>query len=138
MPTLHPNIDRLRAIYADLRCIDRYSDDNIVLHTADRGASGGPAQVVGKAAVLAKELDLIRLSENTLVMDVQDIIANDHFGAVLGTLRVRLNGEEVGMPFCGLWRFRNGQVVEHWENAYDAAALGRFLMGGAPAQSAVG
>ena len=35
----------------------------------------------------------------------------------------------MAMPFCGLWRFRNGQITEHWENAYDAAEFGRFLMG---------
>ena len=129
MSTLHPNIDTLRAIYANLRCIDQYSDDNIVLHTADRGASGGPAEVVGKAAVLAKELDLIRLSADTLVMEVHNIIANDYFGAVMGILRTRRNHSTIGMPFCGLWRFRDGLIVEHWENAYNAAELGTFLMG---------
>lgn len=129
MSALHPNIDVLRAIYADLRCIDQYSDEQIVLHTADRGISGGPAQVVGKAAVLAKELDLIRLSGNTLVMEVHDIIANDYFGAVIGTLRTRRDAQAIGMPFCGLWRFRDGRIVEHWENAFDARALGDFLMG---------
>lgn len=131
-PNAHPNIETLRAIYADLSRIAEYADDDVVLHTADRGVSGRPPQVAGKAAVLAKELELIRQTGSTLVMDVQEIIANDHFGAVLGILRARLNGSEIGMPFCGLWRFRNGRIVEHWENAYDAAALGRFLAGEAP------
>lgn len=129
MSTRHPNIESLRAIYADLRCIDRYVADDVVLHTADRGASGGPAQVIGKAAVKAKELDLIRLSGDTLQMEVHDIIANDYFGAVLGILRTHRDGNSIGMPFCGLWRFRDGRIVEHWENAYDASALGGFLMG---------
>lgn len=129
MSALHPNIDTLRAIYADLRCIDRYAADDIVLHTADRGASGGPAQVRGKTAVKAKELDLIRLSGDTLAMDVHSVVANDYFGAVLGVLRARRGERTVGMPFCGLWRFRDGLVVEHWENAYDASVLGGFLLG---------
>jgi hypothetical protein len=124
------HINILRAIYTDLSCIAKYAAEDIVLHTADRGAFGGPAQVVGKQAVLAKELDLIRLTGNTLVMDVQNFTANDHFGAVLGILRARhKNGSAIGMPFCGLWRFHDGKVIEHWENAYDAMALGRFLMG---------
>ncbi|WP_448096924.1 nuclear transport factor 2 family protein [Luteibacter yeojuensis] len=129
MSTPHPNIQTLRAIYADLRCIDRYCDDHIVLHTAERGASGGPDQVVGKAAVLAKELDLIRLSGNTLVMEVHDIVANDYFGAVMGILRTHRDGSTMGMPFCGLWRFRDHRIVEHWENAYDVATLGAYLTG---------
>ncbi|GAB2569600.1 nuclear transport factor 2 family protein [Dyella jejuensis] len=129
MPALHANVETLRAVYADLRCIDRYVDDDVVLHTADRGASGGPAFVIGKKAVLEKELDLIRLTNGSLVMDVQHITANEYFGAVIGTLRARSGNESIGMPFCGLWRFRDGRIIEHWENAYDASALGRFLMG---------
>lgn len=128
----HPNIEILRTIYADLTCIAKYADEDIVLHTADRDIPGGAKRVVGKEAVLAKELDLIRMTENTLVMDVQDIIANDQFGAVLGVLRAQLNHREVAMPFCGLWRFRNGSIIEHWENAYDAASLGHFLVEAAP------
>lgn len=123
----HPNIETLRAVYSDLRSIAKYSADHVVLHTADREVSGRPRQVFGKQAVLAKELDLIRLTNNTLVMEVHDIIANDHFGAVLGILRARLDDRDIGMPFCGLWRFHKGLIVEHWENAYDAAALGEFL-----------
>jgi hypothetical protein len=127
----YPNTETLRAIYADLACIAKYADDHIVLHTADRCVVGQPSQVLGKEAVLAKELELIRLTGNTLVMEVQDVTANDYFGTVLGILRARLNGSDIAMPFCGLWRFNNGRVVEHWENAYDPAALrselGRIL-----------
>lgn len=129
MFSTHSNAAMLGVIYADLGCIAEYCDDDVVLHTADRGASGGPAQVVGKKAVLDKELELIRLTGETLHMDVQHIVANDYFGAVLGTLRARRGGSAIGMPFCGLWRFRNGRIVEHWENAYDASSLGGFLMG---------
>jgi len=119
----HFNTETLRAIYADLSCIAEYADDNVVLHTAERGVASQPSQVFGKEAVLAKELELIRLTGNTLVMEVQDITANDYFGTVLGILRARLNGNDIAMPFCGLWRFNNGRVIEHWENAYDPAAL---------------
>jgi hypothetical protein len=127
LPKKHPNIEILRTIYADLTRIAEYADEEIVLHTADRDILGRTTRVVGGEAVLAKELDLIRLTDNTLTMDVHDIIANDHFGAVLGILRARLNGRENAMPFCGLWRFRNGRIIEHWENAYDAVAFDHFL-----------
>jgi hypothetical protein len=129
MPGTHSNVATLETIYADLSRIADYCDDDVVLHTADRGASGGPTEIVGRKAVLDKELDLIRLTGKTLHMDVQQIIANDYFGAVTGILRSRRNGSAIGMPFCGLWRFRHGRIVEHWENAYDAAELGQFLLG---------
>ena len=106
----HPNTETLRAIYADLSCIAEYADDNVVLHSADRGVASQPSQVFGNEAVLAKERELIRLTGNTLVMEVQDIRANDYFGTVLGIVRARLNGSDIAMPFCGLWRFNKGWV----------------------------
>jgi ketosteroid isomerase-like protein len=123
----HPNVKILRAIYKDLSCIDKYVDDDVVLHTADREIPGHVAKIIGKNAVLAKELELIEMTQKTLVMDVQSIIANDHFGAVLGVLRMFIKGNHHEMPFCGLWRFRNGRIVEHWENAYDPTVLGNFF-----------
>ncbi|KAH6630373.1 hypothetical protein B0J18DRAFT_463240 [Chaetomium sp. MPI-SDFR-AT-0129] len=37
---------------------------------------------------------------------------------------------EIEMAFCGVWRFDEmGRAVEHWENAADPAALGRWLQG---------
>jgi hypothetical protein len=74
----HPNTE-----YADLACIAKYANDHIVLHTADRCVVGQSSQVLGKEAVLAKELELIRLTGNTLVMEVQDVMDNDYFGTVL-------------------------------------------------------
>lgn len=125
----HPNVAKLEHIYADLSCIAEYCDEQVILHPAERSVTPEIQPVVGREAVLAKELALIRLSEGTLVMDVESIIANDSFGAVTGTLRVEKAGRKIGMPFCGLWRFRDGRVLEHWENAYDARAFGAFLMG---------
>ena len=127
-PDVHPNVTMLRTIYADLSCIDKYSADNVVLHRAERDVVPDlPPRVIGKEAVLARELELIRMTGNTLVMDVQHISANDYFGSVMGILRARINGRDIGMPFCGLWRFQNGRILEHWENAYDAASLGQLL-----------
>jgi ketosteroid isomerase-like protein len=124
----HPNVETLRAVYADLARIGEHTSADVVLHAAERG----PADIryVGRRAVVAKEEELIRLTGGTLVMDVDQIIANDHFGAVLGVLRAHRDGDTVAEPFCGLWRFRDGLIVEHWENAYELAGLTRFLARG--------
>jgi ketosteroid isomerase-like protein len=123
----HPNARTLRAIYADLTRLGEYTSEDVVLHPADRGAP-----VVGRERAVAKERDLIRLTGGTLVMDVERIVANDQFGAVLGVLRAHRDGQSLAVPFCGLWRFREGRVTEHWENAYDLSALDAFLAGGPP------
>jgi hypothetical protein len=122
----HPHVSMLRAVYADLTRIAEYSDEAVVLHPADPTAP----DVIGRANVLAQEMELIRLTERSLLMDVEAIIANDFFGAVLGKLRAEKARGSIAMPFCGLWRFRQGRIVEHWENAYDASEFGRFLMPG--------
>lgn len=128
-PSPHPNAATLRAVYADLSRIAEHADVDIVLHTADRALQTQAVPVHGREAVQAHELELIRLTGGTLVMDVEHIVANDHFGAVLGVLRSTGTTEDVAMPFCGLWRFRDGRIVEHWENAYDPASLGQLLSG---------
>jgi len=132
-PTTHPNVQKLRAIYADLTRIGEFAASDMVLHTAAREFCSDPAarRVVGKEACVAHERELIRQTGNTLVMDVQHIAANDHFGAVLGVLRARHGGATLAMPFCGLWRFREGLIVEHWENAYDVPSTMAFLGGSA-------
>jgi len=125
----HPNAKTLRAIYADLRCIGDYVDDDVILHAAEREVTGMKADYIGRQEVVEKERELVRLTDGTLLMDVQGVQANDHFGTVIGTLRAHLRGHDMAMPFCGVWQFRDWRIIEHWENAYDVHAFGRFLMG---------
>jgi len=130
MTNTHANAKTLTIVYDNLSRIAEFCEEDVVLHPAGRNAPGTPAQVVGKQAVHDWEVNLIELSGGTLKMDVQTISANDYFGAVLGLLRVRRGEDEICMPFCGLWRFRDGRIIEHWENAYDAAVLEQFLKTG--------
>jgi predicted metal-dependent hydrolase len=117
----HPHTQILSDIYADLTRMKNYVSDDVVLHRADRTVED-PHPCVGKAAVMAHEYALLDAAGGTLVMDVQHIVANEHFGAVLGVLRIN-HPREAATPFCGVWRFKDGRIVEHWENAYDAPAL---------------
>jgi ketosteroid isomerase-like protein len=123
----HPNVAVLRAIYTDLTRIAEYVDDDVVLHAAEQDIPGAVPICRGTQAVLDKEIDLIRTTAGTLVMNVDFIAANDYFGAVSGYLRASLDGDSIAMPFCGLWRFRDGRIIEHWENAYSAAEFAEFL-----------
>lgn len=120
--TQHPNTAILEDVYADLSCIGLYLSCDAVLHPADGGDD-----VQGKAAIEQHEMNLIKATNYTLVMDVGHIYANDHFGSVHGVIRAHLEGKDIAMPFCGLWRFNGPQIIEHWENAYDPTRLGRFL-----------
>lgn len=125
----HPNVRTLRAVYADLTRLGEFAADDMVLHSAEREVVTDPAakRIVGKKACVAKERDLIRITGNTLVMDVEHIAANDHFGTVVGVLRAHRGDAKLAVPFCGVWRFRDGLITEHWENAYDLSAFATFL-----------
>lgn len=123
MTAVHPNVETLRAVYQDLTRIGEYLDENAVLHPATRGVDPGAGEVRGAPAVERWEADLVESANGTLVMEVQQITANDHFGTVLGTLRAVFGDQEFSGPFCGVWRFSDGRIVEHWENIYDPQRL---------------
>jgi hypothetical protein len=129
----HPNVRTLRAIYADLTRLGEFAADDMILNSAEREVLSDhkAGRIVGKKAAVAKERDLIRLTGGTLVMDVEHIAANDHFGTVFGVLRAHRGAAKLAVPFCGVWRFRDGLITEHWENAYDLSAFATFL-GGQP------
>ncbi|KAK4209299.1 hypothetical protein QBC37DRAFT_294900 [Rhypophila decipiens] len=121
----------LEYLYQDLSRISEIASKDIVLHAADRDLSSPPKQPLkGIQSVQAHEDALIAATGGTLVMDVQSIEANQHFGAVLGVLRAtKPGGQDLAVPFCGVWRFLDGKAVEHWENAADPMALEKWLMG---------
>lgn len=118
---MHPHVEMLRELYSigDFRLIDKYGADDMILYRADR-----EPPVVGKAAVLAYER---MTAAGDRAMNVEQIIANDYFGCVMGSITSRVGDHELFMPFCGLWRFVDGKVAEHWENAYDIDALLKFF-----------
>jgi pyridoxine 4-dehydrogenase len=120
----HPNVTMLRTIYADLSRLREFTAEDVVLHPADREQPGARKRVEGREAVHAHECALIAMTDGTLVMDLKQVTANDHFGAAFGFLRGTSQGKTIAMPFCGVWRFRGGVIFEHWENAYDVT---RFL-----------
>jgi hypothetical protein len=125
----HPNAQLLRAVYADFSLLEQFARDDIVLHAGGRhGILAG--DYVGKKAVLAKEAELYRRSGASLAMVADHVVANDHFGAVLGRFSANRGGERFEGEICGLWRFEDGLIVEHWENCADWPAAERFFVDG--------
>jgi ketosteroid isomerase-like protein len=117
----------LRAIYANFSLLEKFASEDIVLHASgSRDIMTG--DYVGKQAVLAKEMELYRRSGGSLAMTTDHIVANDHFGAVLGRFSANRNGNRFEGEICGLWRFQDGVIVEHWENCADWPAAERFFV----------
>jgi ketosteroid isomerase-like protein len=123
----HPNAEILRVIYEDFSLLAEYASEDIVLH-AEGSRDIMTGDYFGKAAVLAKEMELYRRSGGSLEMKADHIVANDHFGVVLGRLAANRNGDRFEGEICGLWRFQDGVIVEHWENCADWPAAERFFV----------
>jgi ketosteroid isomerase-like protein len=118
----HPNVQLLRTLYDDLTRIAEYAaDDNITYHLADRDLPGSPGTLTGRAALAANERAFVEATGATLAPAIEHITANDYFGTVTGTFHATVDGEPWTMAFCGLWRFRNGRITDHWQNAYQPA-----------------
>ncbi|KAI0873244.1 hypothetical protein GGS24DRAFT_401254 [Hypoxylon argillaceum] len=116
----------LRYLYADLSRLSQVASPDIILHRFNDPST--PLQ--GIAAAQAHEEALIAATGGTLVMDIESIAANPHFGAVLGFLRGQSPGlDDLVVPFCGLWRFVDGKPIEHWENtAGNSQEIASWLM----------
>lgn len=84
----HANVELVAKAYAALnrRDLDGFMSafaDDAVLHGAD-------GQIEGKDAILAVIRQLIELSEDSLEIDVHDILANDAHTVVLQTTKAQL------------------------------------------------
>lgn len=142
-PNFESTEQLLRYVYTDLTRISQVVSADIILHPADQGLSSSRGPVRGITAVQAHAEEVVAATNGTVRLEVVSLIANDHFGAVLGTLHAcsfegggkgNLNddgGRKFAMPFCGLWRFVDGKAVEHWENATDPVRLRAWLMSSA-------
>ncbi|MEU3423862.1 hypothetical protein AB0F39_35855 [Streptomyces murinus] len=124
----HPNALLLDEIYRDLTRLTWHTVEDIVLHPATRDITpAARTPVRGRAAVEQWERELVQAAGGALIMDVSDISANDYFGTVLGTLTAQFVNGPHSQPFCGVWRFREGKIAEHWENVYRPALLAKAL-----------
>lgn len=132
----HPHEEMLRAIYADLSLLGRFASEDIVLHAhGSRDIMTG--DYVGKQAVLAREAELYRRSGGSLAMTADHVVANDSFGAVLGRFTANRNGTRFVAEVCGVWRFADGLIVEHWEHCADWPAAERFIVDGFTAEPGI-
>ncbi|KAK7954208.1 hypothetical protein PG996_015094 [Apiospora saccharicola] len=115
-PTFANSDDMLRWLYADLTRISQIATPDIILHRVHDHSR----PLRGAAAAQAHEEGLVAAAGGTLVMEVDQVSSNEHFGTVMGTLRAQSRHKgvpDLAAPFCGVWRFDGkGKLAEHWEN----------------------
>jgi hypothetical protein len=127
--TTHPHVAIIRRLYTDLRTIGDVAHKGIALHPGSSGLLD-VGTLYGVEAVTDHMKALYRLSHGTLRIDLDAVIANDCFTTAVGTLEITAPDPKT-VPFCGVWRFEDGLIVEHWEhdwNPHDLADVTERLL----------
>jgi ketosteroid isomerase-like protein len=69
---------------------------------------------------------LMELSQGTLRIDVQNVLADDDLVVVLVTVNAQRNGVSDSFPEVHVWRMKNGKAVEFREYQGDEQREDRF------------
>jgi ketosteroid isomerase-like protein len=125
--TDHPNAELLRRLYAGDRqaLYDRLAPDYVV-HVP------GTGPVAGSYAGAAGHAEHVRAmglwAGDTLSKSLSgSFLADDHWGLVPSELEVERDGRRLRVRGFGIWRFRDGDVTEHWGLVDHQTALDDFL-----------
>ncbi|KAF2969275.1 hypothetical protein GQX73_g4295 [Xylaria multiplex] len=114
----------LRYLYADLTRLNQVASPDIVLHCYDKATS-----LYGIAAAQAHEEALVAITGGTLQMDIKAVDVSEEHGVVHGFIRAHKPGQEdLNMQFRGVWHFKDGKIVEHFEEIIgDPMELDKWL-----------
>lgn len=124
--TMHKNALLLKRFYERDR--DALWDN---LHPEYQNHTPGSSQLAGsyagKEGMLAHIQQMQTLTNGTFRAHHQGVfIADDEWGLVPVTLRAERNGKKLEMLAFGVWRFKDGLFIDHWENPWDLKTFEEF------------
>lgn len=126
----HPNAVLVRDLFrafreADLATIERSIPEHAVWEfPGRRGKIVGRHE--GRAAILGFLMNVTGLTEGSFHLDLEDVLANDHFAVALFRGHARRGDKVLDNPTCLRLRIENGQVVELKEFVWDLFAVDEF------------
>jgi len=126
----HPNALLVRDLFrafreADLAAIEAaVCDDAVWEFPGRRGQIAGRHE--GRAAILGFLMDVMRLTEGTFHLDLEDVVAGDRNAVALFRGHGQCEGRVLDNPTCLRLRFENGRVVELREFVWDLYAVDEF------------
>ena len=91
----------------------------------------GTSQIAGVFAgaqgMRAHIEDMQRLTDHTFRPVHGNVFLTDGQWAMVPVhLHARRHGRQLDQPAFGIWRFKDGLLIEHWENPTDMAAFDTF------------
>lgn len=124
--SFHPNALILRAGYDDPPVHATIFTDTFIAHTPGRNQISGDWQGQSR---MAEHLARIRkLSSNTMSVTplTHFALANDGFGVVFSRANASRGSKKLDQYVCGVWRFDQGKLAEHWELVSDPQTWDEF------------
>lgn len=101
------------------------------LHPEYKNHTPGHTQIAGsyagKEGMLGHIQQMQTLTGGTFRAHHQGVFtADDEWGLVPVQLKAERNGKTLDMMAFGVWRFKDGLFIDHWENPWDMATFEAF------------
>lgn len=118
----HPNVAVLESLYSnfskgDLQAVLDACADNVTFQVSGKSALAGKYT---KTTFISEFGTRLReLSNNTLKLEVHDILASDQHAAVLMTNRLERHGKTVEYRTVHIWRIQGGKPIAWYEYPRD-------------------
>ena len=125
----HPNRDLIKRAYdafglGDIPTVMGILDKSIRWHVPGQSPLSG--DYIGHEQVLSFFQKCMELSQGTLRIELQDIVASDTTVFVLCTLSATRSGRSAGFLGVHVWRIVDGRAIEFREFQGDEAAESKF------------
>lgn len=118
-------VELLKKIYANPELVFEHLHPDFTLHSPGRSPIAGT--FYGAEGIRKHFADFERLSSGSYKHDVQEAyLADDNWGMVVSVMEGERNGVSLDMWGFGLWRFKDGLLIDHWETLSDPEQWDKF------------
>ena len=134
------NLDQLKSAYeafarGDVEAAFADLDEQCTFHAgSDFLPAGGDFH--GKQEIMGRWLPELAANFQDLRMDIEETIEEGDSICVTGTMRANVAGTDIKGPFCHIWHYRDGKVVDARFFAPEAEAMMAMQRQGADIGSA--
>lgn len=119
------NVQLLKDIYANPELVFEHLHPDFTLHSPGQSPIAG--KFYGADGIREHFADMDRLSADSFNHDVKEAyLADDNWGMVVHFMEGERNGVKLAMNGFGLWRFKDGKIIDHWEAVADQELWDRF------------
>lgn len=112
------SIELLKKIYNDANLVFDYLHPDFTLHSPGQNLIAGT--YYGADGIREHFADMERLSGGSFNHDVHEtFLADDNWAMVVHCMEGERNGKRMNMWGFGLFRFKDGLIIDHWESVAD-------------------